>query len=194
MYHIFNRKNAQASFCFEICISLSCCVVGIRDNLVRIRGSLPPSNRSGSDRTWILLFSAVAFNKFQSISINKFFFLITVLFEGIVHLHQSLKIKGYKEVTNDKAIEIQVFLTFLLDDGRIRIRIRTYNDGSGSGRPKNFYVKKRTPKKPANTKSCDTLAVQHPPTPAAPSLSPRRNGKRQTQAAATPAVHLSSLE
>jgi hypothetical protein len=51
-----------------------------------------------------------------------------------------------------------------------------------------------TSKKPANTKSCDTVAVQHPPTPAAPSPSPRKNAKRQRQAAATPAVHLSSPE
>jgi hypothetical protein len=55
-------------------------------------------------------------------------------------------------------------------------------------------LKIRTPNKPANTKSCDTVAMQHPLTPIAPSPSPRRNGKRQTQAAATPAVHLSSPE
>jgi hypothetical protein len=55
-------------------------------------------------------------------------------------------------------------------------------------------LKIRTPKKPANTKSRDTVAVQHPLTPAAPSPSPRRNAKQQTQAAATPAVHLSSPE
>ncbi len=79
-------------------------------------------------------------------------------------------------------------------------------EGSGSviiysdpdlGGPKTFTVCKkiRTPKKPANTKSRDTVAVQHPPTPTAPSPSPRRNAKRQTQAAAaTPAAHLSSPE
>ncbi len=62
-----------------------------------------------------------------------------------VHVPQSSKIKSHKTV------EIKVFLTFLLDDGRIRIWIRTNNDESGSGRPKTYRSGSTTLKK-----CCDT--------------------------------------
>jgi hypothetical protein len=55
------------------------------------------------------------------------YFFCLLLFEG--HLHKSLKIKkSHKDVTK----------LFLLDEGSIRIR--TINDGSGSGRSKNIRV------------------------------------------------------
>jgi hypothetical protein len=40
----------------------------------------------------------------------------------LVHLHHSSKIKGHKEVTKHF---FEVCLTILIDDGRIRRRIRT---------------------------------------------------------------------
>ncbi len=48
-----------------------------------------------------------------------------------VHLHHSSQIKSHKEIT--KQWKSRVFLLFLLDDGRIRLRIqiRTNNEGSG---------------------------------------------------------------
>jgi hypothetical protein len=52
-----------------------------------------------------------------------------------VHLHYFLKIKLSSRCHKTVEIKARFFLLCLLDDGR-RIRIRTNNDGSGSGRSK----------------------------------------------------------
>ncbi len=53
----------------------------------------------------------------------------------MIHLHNFSKIKSHKEVT--KQLKSRFFLLFLLDDRRIRIRIRicTLTNGSGSKLP-----------------------------------------------------------
>ncbi len=51
------------------------------------------------------------------------------------HLHYFLKIKLSSRCHKTVEIKARFFLLCLLDDGR-RIRIRTNNDGSGSGRSK----------------------------------------------------------
>jgi hypothetical protein len=72
---------------------------------------------------WIMLFSSVAF-KMQTK--NKFY---TLLFEGTFT-------SVLKEVTKQQKSRFP--LLFLLDDGTIRMR--TNNEGSGSGRPKNILI------------------------------------------------------
>jgi hypothetical protein len=63
---------------------------------------------------------------------------ITLLFEGFTSVFEGKKSRSHK------LVEIMVFLTFLLVDGwiriRIQIRIRTNNDESGFGRPKNIRI------------------------------------------------------
>jgi hypothetical protein len=54
-----------------------------------------------------------------------------------VHLPHVSKIKSVKEKSSNSK-KSRFFLRFLLDDGRIPIR--TNNDGSGSGRPKNIWI------------------------------------------------------
>jgi hypothetical protein len=65
---------------------------------------------------------------------NKFFskFFCLLLFEATF----TSVFKDKKSKISSKIIETKVFLTFLLVDGRIQIRIRTYDDGSGFERPR----------------------------------------------------------
>ncbi len=86
---------------------------------IRIRGSVP------------LLFFFLAFKMSTK---NKFF----CFFFLKVHLRQSSKIKGHKEVT--KHLKSRFFQLFLLNYRMIRIWIRANNDGSGSWRPKNLWI------------------------------------------------------
>ncbi len=95
-------------------------------NCVSVRNSVPDTWHIGTDPyLWLtdpdpapdpalfardLLDAKVFFSRFFS-----FYFLK-------VHLHHSSKIKSHKEVT--KRVEIKAFLFYLLDDGRIRIRIQ----------------------------------------------------------------------
>jgi hypothetical protein len=52
-----------------------------------------------------------------------FFFKFSVFYFLNVHLHHFSRIKRHTKIT--KQLESRIFLLFLLDDGRIRIRIRT---------------------------------------------------------------------
>jgi hypothetical protein len=65
---------------------------------------------------------------------NKFFskFFCLLLFEATF----TSVFKDKKSKISSKIIETEVFLTFLLVDGRIQIRILTNDDGSGFGRPR----------------------------------------------------------
>ncbi len=83
---------------------------------IRIRGSIPLTNESGfgsGSGGRILLFSSLTFK--MSTKYYFYYFLK-------VHLHDFSKIKSHKEVTKQK--ESRFFLLFLLDDRRIRSRIR----------------------------------------------------------------------
>jgi hypothetical protein len=70
-------------------------VLRIHDILVqiRIRGSMPLTNGSGS---WILQFSSLAFKMPKK---NRFLFCFSAYFFLKVHLHHFSKIKSQKEVT-----------------------------------------------------------------------------------------------
>jgi hypothetical protein len=77
---------------------------------------------------------ALIVSGFQDVDKNKFLFLSFLDFYFLkVHLNQSSKIKSHNKPQNSRN---QFFLTFLLDDGRIR----TNNDESGSWRPKNIRI------------------------------------------------------
>ncbi len=82
---------------------------------IRIRGSMHLTNVSGS-----CYFHHWPTRRHQKLNffIKKVF--CTILFK--VHLHNFSQIKSQKEVT--KLVEIKVFLTILLNDRRIRIRIQ----------------------------------------------------------------------
>ncbi len=109
-------------------------VFKIRDILVRIRiririqvrGSVSLTNRSGSAS------GSCSFRQWPSSRLQKIIFSIFFAYFFLkVYLHPSSKIKIHKEVT-----------TFLLDDRRIRIRMRylslTNGSGSRSRRPKTY--------------------------------------------------------
>jgi hypothetical protein len=76
----------------------------------------------------------------------KVFLLITVLFEGSF----TSFFKDKKSKRSHKTVGIKVFLIFLLDERRIRIRAGrpvfiplTNGSGSGSRRPKNMWIRIR---------------------------------------------------
>jgi len=97
-----------------------------------IRRSIPLTNGSGSWASDPALL--------QWPSTKKYFLLITVLFEGTFKHHFS-KIQIHKEVKKQYGRNQGFFLLFLLDDGRIRIRISTLTNGSGSWRFKNLLIR-----------------------------------------------------
>ncbi len=99
--HFWRRLN-----CFFFLIITLLAVFRIRASCVRIRIQLP-----------ILLFSSVTFKT----PTQKRLFLSLYAYSFLkVHLHYSLKVKSDKKVP--VAVEIKVFLHYLLVDGRIRIR------------------------------------------------------------------------
>ncbi len=59
-------------------------------------------------------------NKQTNFTNKKFFLNFFTFYFLKVHLHHSSKIK--KDIKKSQKVEIKVFLLFLLDDGRIRIR------------------------------------------------------------------------
>ncbi len=111
-------------------------VLRIHDILVWIRicGSMPLSNRSGSGSCYFHHWPSRGQLK---PNFKKVFCLF--LFEGT--FTSFFKDKKFKK--SDKTVGIKVFLTFLLDDRRIRIRIILLTSGSGSGRPKNMWIRIR---------------------------------------------------
>ncbi len=100
-----------------------CPVFRIRDVLIR-------------QRLRILLFSSVAFKMPTK---SKFFPLVFFLLITYSSKFTSV-FKDSKLLISHKTVEIQVYLIFLLVVGMIqsRIRIRTNNYGSKSGRPKSL--------------------------------------------------------
>ncbi len=87
-------------------------------------------------RIRILPFSSVA-SKMPQQKISFFSTFFCLLFWNYI----SIKLQRLKVKNKSQTVESKVFLTFLLDDRRIRIRICTNNDGSGSGRPKNLRIR-----------------------------------------------------
>jgi hypothetical protein len=110
-------------------------VMWISDILVRIRGcvALTYGSRFGSG-------SGSCFFRQQLIRCQQKIFFSPKLFAYYflkVHLQQASKIKRQKEVKN-RIKQSKGFLTFLLVDGRIQIRIRI--NTNRSGRPKNIWI------------------------------------------------------
>jgi hypothetical protein len=99
---------------------------------IRIRGSMPLTNGSGSCyfRHW------PSRRQQKKEFLKKGFLLITGTFS--LHLHKFTRIKGQK-VT--KQVGIKVFLLFLLVDRRIRIRTSLIN-GSESARSKSIRIRR----------------------------------------------------
>ncbi len=97
---------------------------------IRIRGSVQLTY--GSDPAFFV-------SGWQDASKNKLFFLSSFADYILkVHLYLSSKMRCANQ---EKLTEIKVLLTFFIFDGRIRIQIRTNNDGSGSERPKNTHIR-----------------------------------------------------
>jgi hypothetical protein len=110
---------------------------------IRIRGPVPLTYGSGSClvRQWLTRSQQKICFFFQSD------FAYYVLFDGT--FTSVFKGKTSIRSKNNAVVETKYFLTvlFLLVDGRIRIR--TNNDGSGSGRPKNIRIRSH------NTETCN---------------------------------------
>ncbi len=95
---------------------------------IRVRGSIPLTNGSGSFsfRQWP--------SRCQQLFKRKNFLLIIFTFSSFFTDKKLLK--------SHKTAEIKVFLTVLFFlDGRIHIRIRIWLNGSGSGRHKNLRIR-----------------------------------------------------
>ncbi len=101
-------------------------VLGIRDILVRIRRSADPYHRHPEPA--LDPDPALFLSSFQDATINKIF--LVAHFYLMVHLHQSVIKKLYKS-------RFFLFLLILLDDGRIRNRIRMWIQKG----PKNIRIR-----------------------------------------------------
>ncbi len=90
---------------------------------IRIRGSMPLTNGSGS---WIriLLFSSLTFK----MPAKNNFFLHTAYYFLKVHLHHFSKIKSLKESQNSRNRGLSYYFCMMIE-------------GSGSGRPKNMWIR-----------------------------------------------------
>jgi hypothetical protein len=79
----------------------------------------------------IQIFSSLTFK----MSTKSNFFLLSCL---LFTYNESSKIREYKEINSLQKLRFSFFI-FFPDDGRIRIRAKSY--GSGNGRPKNLRIR-----------------------------------------------------
>jgi hypothetical protein len=100
---------------------------------IRIRGSMPLINGSGSE-SWILLFSPSTFNTIFS----AYYFLK-------VRLHHFLKIKSQKESPNSRNQGFSYYFCMMIEGSGSGSRAGSgsipLTSGSGSGRPKNMWIR-----------------------------------------------------
>jgi hypothetical protein len=121
-------------------------VFRIHDILVwiRIRGSMPLTSGSGfgfgsGSWIWILIFSSLTFKMPAK---NKFFYTIfSACYFLKVHLHYFSEIKSQKESQKSRIQDSSYYFCMMIDGSGSRAGSKPLTSGSGSGRPKNTWIR-----------------------------------------------------
>jgi hypothetical protein len=139
------------------CGDLKKAVLGIHDILgwirIRIRGSMPLTNGSGSG-SWIriLLFSSLIFK--MPAKKNFFNTIFSAYYFLKVHFHHFSKIKSQNESKNSRNQGFSYYFCMMIEGSGSGSIPLTSGSGSGSWSPKNMWIRIRNTGKKIKTQQC----------------------------------------